>query len=538
MFISILLKRWRSLFGISILLASLFSTAGRVSFAGDFIDTRITFAISDDNLFLGPGESNPSSPSVSFIPGRRSTLFFDNYNTRFSGFESLSHAVLYKKMPSFFTGLTTEAALVVRMNYLQDKKTRRWLFILTDSGSYILLTYDFNRSKKLRRNLALTAFPLSSERFRLGYSYRISWGGDTTFPRRTITSPVPGFKLQFNYDFSDQAGMFIFGGMKTAFLEKRITPEQIEEETAYAALGGFGFRVGGFQIEGGGGFFDKGTFSNPGVKGEPVYFYGFSGQISYSYGIPVGVSIDFRLYKNDPDMPMKFFKPEKYEPGKFSFMIASEFSYVVNLLQNTDKLDEIAPQPGIAGDINFRMKYGYLRVHLDAEYRDLGFILKDVPGIVPFQTISSKQKVSPEFFIALGADYHFKKAHLTVGLKGGVMFPAFFRGGLPEGLIGSQPPKSLRGEQIVVVRDEGDFVLLPVQDEYGNKVDVLPVVSFKLNFKWQLSEFLASIGEVLFSVDQNQTRLERAAGEDGTVEIRRFVNPLKLGFNLVLQARF
>ncbi|MCK6509239.1 hypothetical protein L6R29_04615 [Myxococcota bacterium] len=512
--------------------------------AGDFMDTRITFALSDDNLLLGPGLSNPSSPSTSFVPGARSVLFFDNYNKRDSGFESLSHVALYKEMPSFFKGLTTAAALVVRMDYFLERRE----FRLTDAGSYIRTTYFFNpedatakEKPKLRRNLDIVAFPLSSDRFRMGYSFRISWGGDFTFPRRSIKSPVPGVKAQLNYDFSESAGLSIFLGGKTVLLQQLITREQIEEEVGYGILGGFALRLGQFSWEGGGAFFNKGTFFNPTVKAEPIYFYGGSTQISYAMGIPVGVSMDFALYRNDPLKPQKFFKPEQYVPGKFSFMVAAEASVVANLLENPDpaQVGGIVPQVGIAADLNFRMKYGYWRMHLDVMYRDLSFILQNVPGFVPFQAFANDQVQTPEFFAALGVDYHIAPAHLTLGLIVGLQIPSTFRGVIPKELTGQVPVGSTTGQQIVVVRGEGDFVLLPTVDAAGNKVEIIPIVSAKLTFKWQLSEFMAIIGDVLFSFDSNETRLERAQYTgDGTVVSRVFVDPIRLGFNLMGQARF
>jgi hypothetical protein len=532
--------RWSSPYTFALAFSLLIlGSLPKQAMAGDFMDTRITFGMADNNLLLGPGQSNPNSPSPNFLPGQQNTLFFDNYNTRFSGFETLSHAVLYKEMPSFFKGLTTAAALVVRLQY-RENNSRTAEFQLRDSGSYIFMEYDLGGSKTLKRNISFTAFPLSSDRFRMGYSFRISWGGDRTFPRRTVISPVPGGKLQLTYDFNKDTRFFIFAGAKTSLLQKRITPELIEEETAAGVLSGLGLRIGGFQIEGGAAFFDKGTFSNPGVRGEPVQFYGFTGQMSYSYGIPIGVSIDFQLYRNDPNTPFRFFRPETYTPGKFSFAISSEFSYVVNMLQDADTLTGIIPAPGMAGDLNFRMKYGYFRMHADIVFRDLGFILQEVPGFVPFQSFTAdqiKQSISPEFFIAVGADYYIKDARLTVGLKAGVLFPAYFKGFLPPEVTGNNAPNSLETDQIVVIRNEGDFTLLPPKDSAGNAVTVLPVISAKLNFKWQLSPFLAAVGELLFSLDNNQTRLQRSV-EDGTVEERVFIDPIILGFNLMLQARF
>jgi opacity protein-like surface antigen len=524
----------RKLLAALLLLSALSSPA----LAGDFIDTRITFALSDDNLLVNAGKTNPSSPLPSFIPGARSTLFFDNYNRRDTGFESLSHIVLYKKMPGFIPRLDTAAGLVVRMDYHLERRE----FRLRDSGSYIDIQYDLGSNKKLgiRRNIQFTGFPLSSDRFRLGYSFDISWGGDLTFPRRTLKSPVPGAKLQFNYDFDSKSGLTLFLGGKTGLLQQLVTQEQIEEETVYGALAGWGLRLGGFQWQGGAAYFNKGTFFNPSVKGEPVHFYGASTQLSYTHGMPIGVSIDFRLYRNNPNQPILFFKPENYSPGKFSFAVSSEVSYVVNMVEDPERTGGIVPLPGIAADLNFRMKYGYLRLHADVVFRDLGFILVNVPGIVPFQGFSKEQKLSPEFFAAVGADYYFTASRVTIGLKLGVQMPATFQAVLPKEVTGNVAPGALQGETIVVVRDEGDWVFVPVVDSKGNQNVILPVFSAKANFKWQMSKFMAMVGELLFSIDNNTTRLQFKKGQvDGTVVTERvFDFPIQLGFNLMVQASF
>ena len=70
--------------------------------AGDAMDTRLSFVFSENNFFAGPGETQVNSPGFGIGADKSNTLFFDNYDTRFSGFETLSHLVLYKKLPSFF----------------------------------------------------------------------------------------------------------------------------------------------------------------------------------------------------------------------------------------------------------------------------------------------------------------------------------------------------------------------------------------------------------------------------------------------------
>ena len=42
--------------------ASLF--AAQAACAGDFVDTRLNFTLTDENLLVKPGETNPSVPGV------------------------------------------------------------------------------------------------------------------------------------------------------------------------------------------------------------------------------------------------------------------------------------------------------------------------------------------------------------------------------------------------------------------------------------------------------------------------------------------
>ncbi len=58
--------------------------------AGDFMDTRLSFVVSENNFFAGPGETQVNSPGLGIGADKSNTLFFDNYDTRFSGFETMS----------------------------------------------------------------------------------------------------------------------------------------------------------------------------------------------------------------------------------------------------------------------------------------------------------------------------------------------------------------------------------------------------------------------------------------------------------------
>src|SRR5438105_1949719 len=73
--------------------------AGGRAGAGDFVDTRLNFTLTDENIFVKPNETVPSVPGPRFgMPNSLGIMFFDNWDTRFSGYENLSHVVLYKNV--------------------------------------------------------------------------------------------------------------------------------------------------------------------------------------------------------------------------------------------------------------------------------------------------------------------------------------------------------------------------------------------------------------------------------------------------------
>src|SRR5881392_3879322 len=91
----------------------------RAAFAGDYVDTRLNFTLTDENLLVKPGQTNPSVSGVRIgQPNSLGILFFDNYDTRYTGYENLTHLVIYKAIG---TGrVTAEAAYVLRLLQFTD----------------------------------------------------------------------------------------------------------------------------------------------------------------------------------------------------------------------------------------------------------------------------------------------------------------------------------------------------------------------------------------------------------------------------------
>ncbi|NVJ06678.1 hypothetical protein HUW63_15695 [Myxococcus sp. AM001] len=493
------------------------------AWASDFVDTRLSFVFADDNVLAGSGETTPNSPNARFGAGNQNTQFYDNFNTRFSGFESLSNVALYKRAPAFFEGLTTEAALTLLVLERPSGGVD-----IRDNSSYIRLNYQPPGWSE-KEGISLVGFPVSADRFRLGYAYRISWGGSGVFTTRAVTNGVPGGKLQITRD-----NWYAYVGGKTALMQNELIRE---EETKYGLMAGAGWDIlETLRVEAGGGYFQKGLVPGLATLGveAPVNAAGVSGQVVYHVGVPVGTSVDFRLYKNDPDIYQRFFAPERY-PGGLSYTVSLEGSYLSQTLEKPNDFGATQPQGATAVALQARAKYDLLRVSLLGLYRSLSFIQFEVPGFPPFQDFPEGTELKPEMFLAVGADYHLPKLHITPGFILGVQQPASFRSPSPV-LGGNDPPPSLIGTRTVVVRDVNQLSILPETCGRGNAAcRAEPIYSAKATFRWDLSDSVAAVGEVYYTYDTNRTTFR----DDVTgVAQPSFERPHALGFNTLLQARF
>ena len=501
---------------------------------GNFMDTRLTWTFGDDDFTHRTGQLVPLSQSFGVGDRQQYRLFFDNLNSRFAGRENITHLVMYKKLPAFIDRLTTEAALVLRFDLNQLSSNNGNLnSALYDSGSYLRLFYQTGASDK--EGISAVFFPLDTDRFRLGYLYDISWGGTASsinqsiFPR--IQGSSPGLKVQY-----DSKRFYAFAGFKTATI---IQPEQILQpsqngaqdievvrvgETNYGFLGGVGFDpLDNLRFDLGAGFFQQGKFDLEDVRGKSVSTYGGSGRIIFHQNMPVPQSVDFLLYKNDPYAPMILFKPERYEEGKVSYSVSFEGSVLKQHLKDFDNAGVLKNQTAVAAAVQGIIKAGYLRVSATGIARNLNFVVRNVPGFIPFETLPSGASSDPELFGALAADYNFPKLHLTPQVGGGVQMPATFRSDFTEG--------GVPGSRVIVVRSQGDESILPY-----NK-NRTPIIQARVSVRWDISEMLGAVlwGQLVY--DNNATLVVKDPVE-GTASVRNFQDATRIGLGLALQARF
>ena len=327
----------------------------------------------------------------------------------------------------------------------------------------------------------------------------------------------------------------VFAGFKTATIvqvEQTLTPgtSEVEEirigQTNYGFLGGGGVEAGDWvHVDLGGGYFQQGKFDLPDVKGEQVYTAGASARVVvHDPGMPVPQSIDFLLYRNDPNKPQLIFKPETYVPGKTTWSVALEGSNLFQNLKDFDEAGATTVQSARAAAIQANMKSGFVRASLTGIFRDLPFVLRNQPSFIPFQSIPKDATTSNELFFAAAADYFIEAAHLTPGLGAGLQLPASFK-------TTSTDQSSAPIERTVVVREQGNIAILPVNAK------AVPIFQARVSLKWDISKILSAIAWAQFVHDNNGTFVERDPNE-GTLALRTFVSPDFVGFGTSVQARF
>lgn len=478
-----------------------------------FMDTRLAFTLTNENILAKPGETIPSVPGWRFgVPNSLGVLFFDNYDTRFSGFETLSHAVAYR---SYSRGhLQAEGAFVLRINELSENN-----IALSDAGTYLVITNWKDPTHKDPTRISITAFPVSSDRFRLGYSYRLSWGGTPEYKRSR--SATPGVKLQ--YDFK---GGYAFIGAKSATI---VDPKDGELKAAVGGLAGAGFDpLPNVRIEINGGLFDRGYNELQDVLGEKVVLAGGSAQISVFKGMPIRSSVDYRLYKYNGERVSQLFTPEKY-PGGISWLAQAEFTAMTQTLKDPEATGSTTRQLGLAGDMNFRMKINRYRLRLDLSYRDLAFILHSQPSLPPYSDFPEAYDLEPNLFAAVGIDRNWSD-WVTLGVIAGVEKPATLTS--PKGIPGAETT----GTSTAVIRNNNIDTLITILPAGKEAV---PQIAVKGSAKLDFARIFSAVLEVFYSYDGNQTRYQRACADPEQCPFEyTFGEFNQLGVNATLQARF
>jgi opacity protein-like surface antigen len=500
-------------------LASTPSSPSDLTGSSGFMDTRLAFTLTNENVLVQPGQTIPSVPGWRFgTPNSLGVLFFDNYDTRYSGFETMSHAVMYR---DFHKGhFDAETAFVLRINELSQNNIS-----LSDDGSYIVLSDWKDPDHVDPTRVSLTVFPVSADRFRLGYSYRLSWGGDPEYAQSG--SATPGAKLQY-----DTTNGYAFIGAKSAVI---LDERTAEDKSAMAVLAGAGFDPTPMvRLEANGGYFDRGYNELVDVDDQKVRLFGGSAQIAIHDGMPVQSSLDYKLYRYNNERVSGLFDPVKY-PGGISWLAMSEFTVMGQTLKDPEKTGATDIQMGMAGDVNVRVMIDRWRLRFDASYRDLAFILHSTPSLPTFEDFPSDYKTSPDLFAAVGLDRNWND-FLTLGAVAGIEKPATLTSpdGIPGGMTG------VGGTSTAVIRNDNVNTIITILP--AGK-DAVPQLAIKGTAKLTFGRIYSALLEVFYSYDGNQTTYQRVGCTSQeacpTAPFQYVFGQFnQLGVNATLQARF
>ncbi len=507
-------------------------------FGSDFVDTQVTFTYSDENIF----ETSRRSPFAR-IGEIDDELFNENLNTIKTGDETETQLVVYKKVDGFIKNLSVETAFVLELSLFSNETGESWNR-LKENGSYIRVNYGTENNK-----LVVTAFPFNAERFLLGFTYDLSWGGQSFWPKSKInkTTPVPGIK----FDYTNKSGALesnIFIGAKTRPYNVNIIENDGNGEkyinntvaTTWALLGG-GYIdfMKQIRLDLHAGRFYKGTnplngdavLTNDNVLGKRIYADGVAVRLSYRENYDLTVSNDMRVYKNiDPRTELQSIekKDEKIEEEivkpKFGYMISFEGVYLSEPLRDADNRNAIIDFNGIAGDVKLKTFFGNARVNMDFIYRNVPFLLFNVPGFTAFEGISKDSAtVRDELMFSIGGDYKVAD-HVRVGLLYGYKKPATY--------------KAKGTENIIVIKDREDMSAF-ASGLSRNKVK-LPngqaardIHTAKIMAILELAEGVTLTGEVSYLNDKNDTEMI-----NNQIEFRSTDETQKLGFAIILQSIF
>jgi len=480
--------------------------------AGDFVDVAVTTALQDDNIRVGP---EYFSPTANFVT-RGTQTFFENYEGRYTDDISQSHLVLYKRADGFREGWWTEAAMVIQFTPYLDPDASDPGIDLRDDGSYVRIVRELGDED---HTLSLTGYAVDAGRFRLGYSYDLSYGG-----REMLTPAVgamPGARLQWQ-----KGGHYAFLGAKTAINQAVDETWDGNRNAAYNSyLAGGGVTVADrVRLEAGVGSFQQGQMTNTGSAsdpnyGAPIVALGTSGQVAFRSTPELDFiqSGELSLVRNSPDFMRDSYISHNSIDG-FGVLVQAEGNRLVHNLLDANNVGSTLNESAFAADVQARVVYNNTTVYGDLVYKDLPYIVFNVPGLTSGTSIPDSLETSPQLYWRFGLSHYFEQAHLTPAFGVGMMNPATYT-------------DSGTGK-IYVQYTERDKEQVP--DEYDQAYNILGSV---LSMQYDISPSTIAVGEVLYTLDNN---LSRSVEQDG--DLVRVPEPQDvrsaIGFNVMLRARF
>ncbi|MFZ5476929.1 MAG: hypothetical protein ACOZNI_09165 [Myxococcota bacterium] len=474
--------------------------------AGEFMDVWVTTAFEDGNVLAGP---SGDSPSPNFVERGNST-FFENYERRYTDDITQSWLALYRKDEGFHPRIFTEAAFVLRFNPWLDPDDSDPGIDIADDGSYVRVGYKLGEDED--HAISLTGYAVDANRFRLGYSYDLTWGGRNIYVGDP--SAAPGARLQYQ-----NGETYAFAGLKTAVFDYD-DPESDEtglEEAYYGGLVGAGAQLGErVRVEAGAGSFQQGQLVAPNVNSainlDPINAIGGCAQIAFRTNPELDwiTSGELRLVRNEPDQVKETYISHRELDG-VGVLVQAEWNVLAHNLIDFEEVDSTVVEKAMAGDVQALLVAGTTEVAVDFVYKDLNYIVFNVPGLTSGYATPESVTPTPQIYVRGQLSHYFPEAHLTPSIGAGWMRAATY---------GS-------GDSYIIVQDEANRYHVPD----GQLPTAL--LSSVAGVQWDISRSTIAVGEVLYTLNNN----ESVSGDEGYV-LAPDNERNQLGFNLFVRSRF
>lgn len=461
-------------------------------------------------LACGPILSTPEA-HASELASLRVSLLANDDDLKTSDFGHVSHLGLSVRSPELDPGLRAEAEVSLFLS-----ASRGGTLGFRDNASVLRLVWR-PESWGEAEGLSFSVLPLSSTRLHLGYEQPATWGRAMYVGSGSGVGGVPGLEARLTREH-----WYAFAAAKSAVGTNYLSHEA---ERLAMVMAGAGVDVWPLlRLEAAGAFVQHGfveALANLGRE-ERASTRAVSGRVLFHQGAPIGPSVDFSLYRQQPEVFETLFAPEVY-PGGVSASVSLEATFLEQtLLEPRSSEGTMAGQGAEAAALQARLKVDFLRVHALALHRSATFITSEVPGLPPFKSFPEGSGLQSELLLSAGADYHFPGPRLTPGLVVRAVLPAAFNNA---NVLG-EPGLTRR---IAILRGPAELSFLPLGRERQ------PILLAKATLRWEFGSVFSAIGEAFYTQDPNHTVTQYS--DTGVLEI--VLRPSStLGFSALLQARF
>ncbi|MDP6935283.1 MAG: hypothetical protein QGG40_20350, partial [Myxococcota bacterium] len=187
-----------------------------------------------------------------------------------------------------------------------------------------------------------------------------------------------------------------------------------------------------------------------------------------------------------------------------------------NLL-DPEKDEATILEVGLAGDLQTLLVSNASSVGLDLVYKDLPYILFNVPGLTSGVAMASDMVTTPQLYGRVKVSHFFEGLHTAPSLGVGLMQPATYE------------------------TTDGVFVQYTEEDKEQVPDDqaAAAILSGVAGVQVDMSSAVVLVGEVLYTVDNNLSDFVQDDDNPDGIRIAAASNERnQLGFNLVMRARF